>query len=249
MGELGPHDRPDRNSPLTQITRGNVNRLGRVYQVDFRQGQQRVRLGMRSYPLVVGRRMYVTTNENSVWALDAPTGRIIWRYEPDNFALFANFGIVANRGRRVLRRPAVPRHARHAPRRAASERRQGAARRPDRQGRSGRLGELRLRADEHSDLRQGRPRDGRGWIRVRDPRVRHGLAHVGPEPGLAEPVLDDPARADRVAEPATASSAAARSGPRSRSTRRRTRSTSAPARRRRSTCPSSVRARRRGPIR
>src|SRR5688572_27000148 len=87
-----------RNSPLTQVTRANVGRLGRVYTVDFRQGQQRVRLGMQSYPLVVGRRLYVTTNENSVWAIDAPTGRIIWRYDPHKFALYSNFGIVANRG-------------------------------------------------------------------------------------------------------------------------------------------------------
>jgi alcohol dehydrogenase (cytochrome c) len=87
-----------RNSPLTQITRANVNRLGRVYTVDFRQGQQRVRLGTQSYPLVLGRRMYVTTNEGSVWAIDAPTGRIIYRYDPHQFALFSNFGIVANRG-------------------------------------------------------------------------------------------------------------------------------------------------------
>jgi len=87
-----------RNSPLTQINRSNVSRLGRVYQVDFRQGNQRVRLGMQSYPLVLGRRLYVTTNEGSVWAVDAPTGRIIYRYDPHKFALYSNFGIVANRG-------------------------------------------------------------------------------------------------------------------------------------------------------
>jgi alcohol dehydrogenase (cytochrome c) len=87
-----------RNSPLTQINRSNISRLGRVYSIDFRQGNQRVRLGSQSYPLVLGRRLYVTTNEGSVWAVDAPTGRIIYRYDPHKFALYSNFGIVANRG-------------------------------------------------------------------------------------------------------------------------------------------------------
>ena len=63
------------------------------------------------------------------------------------------------------------------------------------------------------------------------------LAHE-PHAGVGEPVLDDPAAADRVAQARAGSSAAARSGRRSRSTRRRTPSTSAPARRRRSTSPS-----------
>ena len=40
----------------------------------------------------------MTTADNNVFALDATTGRVIWRYKPENTALFANFGILANRG-------------------------------------------------------------------------------------------------------------------------------------------------------
>ena len=42
--------------------------------------------------------MYVTTNDDNVWALDATTGKVIWRWHPDNVAVFNKFGIVANRG-------------------------------------------------------------------------------------------------------------------------------------------------------
>jgi alcohol dehydrogenase (cytochrome c) len=89
----------NRHSPLREITRANIGRLGRLFTVDFRQiDATGVRRGTQSYPLVVGGRMYVTTNEGSVWALNATDGKVIWRYNPHKIALFANFGIVANRG-------------------------------------------------------------------------------------------------------------------------------------------------------
>ena len=40
----------------------------------------------------------MTTNDDNACALDATTGEVLWRYAPDNFAIFRNFGIVANRG-------------------------------------------------------------------------------------------------------------------------------------------------------
>src|SRR3954462_1865283 len=40
----------------------------------------------------------MTTNDDNVWALDADTGKVKWRYTPDDVAVFRNFGIVANRG-------------------------------------------------------------------------------------------------------------------------------------------------------
>src|SRR3954462_11145006 len=40
----------------------------------------------------------MTTNDNNVWALDAATGQVKWRWTPDDVAVFRNFGIVANRG-------------------------------------------------------------------------------------------------------------------------------------------------------
>ena len=87
-----------RHSPLTQITRANVERLERVYSIDFQRLDPDVRRGQQSYPLAIGGRLFVTTNDANVFALDGATGRVIWQYKPRNSAVFKNFGIVANRG-------------------------------------------------------------------------------------------------------------------------------------------------------
>ena len=42
--------------------------------------------------------MYVTTGEGKVYALDAASGKQIWRWYPDQIAVFNKAGIVANRG-------------------------------------------------------------------------------------------------------------------------------------------------------
>src|SRR5215207_10637035 len=88
----------NRHSPLRQITRANINRLGRVFNVDFRAINVGLLRGQQAYPLIVNGRIYVTTADNNVFAMDGTTGRVIWRYKPGNTALFANFGIRANRG-------------------------------------------------------------------------------------------------------------------------------------------------------
>ena len=87
-----------RYSPLTQITRENVERLERVYSIDFQRLDPDVRRGQQSYPLAIDGRLFVTTNDANVFALDGATGRVIWQYKPRNSAVFKNFGIVANRG-------------------------------------------------------------------------------------------------------------------------------------------------------
>src|SRR5205085_4467321 len=87
-----------RHSPLKAITKANIDGLGRVFTVDFRTIDPRTRRGEQSYPLVIGDRMYMTTYDDNVWALDATSGKVLWRYRPENTAVFSNFGIVANRG-------------------------------------------------------------------------------------------------------------------------------------------------------
>ena len=91
---------PDQNrySPLTQITPGNVDDLGRVFKVDFRQIDPSVRRGEQSYPLAIDGTLYMTTNDNSVWSVNGTTGKVNWRYDPNKLAIYSNFGIVANRG-------------------------------------------------------------------------------------------------------------------------------------------------------
>jgi alcohol dehydrogenase (cytochrome c) len=100
VGWGGFGNTPDelRHSPLTQITKANVAQLGRAYTVDFHAIDATVRRGEQSYPVESNGTLYVTTNDDNVWALDALTGKVKWRYTPDDVAVFRNFGIVANRG-------------------------------------------------------------------------------------------------------------------------------------------------------
>jgi PQQ-dependent dehydrogenase (methanol/ethanol family) len=87
-----------RHSPLKQITKSNVDQLGRVFTVDFRRIDPSIRRGQQSFPVIADGTLYVTTNNDNVFALDATNGDVKWRWRPDNEAVFANFGIVANRG-------------------------------------------------------------------------------------------------------------------------------------------------------
>jgi alcohol dehydrogenase (cytochrome c) len=86
-----------RHSPLTQITAANVNRL--VPQWTFQTGT----LGnFETTPLFRDNVLYVTGPQNVAWAIDARTGRQIWRYRrelPPN--LTACCGLV-NRGFAML---------------------------------------------------------------------------------------------------------------------------------------------------
>ena len=99
---------------------------------------------------------------------------------------------------RLLRRQALPAHARHAHQLAEPGRRAPDQARHDRARRARRGLELRLFRDERPDLREPSRRLRRRGLRVRHARLRDGL-HDGPHAGLAEPVLDDPARAAELA--------------------------------------------------
>ncbi|HXD19464.1 MAG TPA: PQQ-dependent dehydrogenase, methanol/ethanol family [Vicinamibacterales bacterium] len=88
-----------RHSPLTQITPANVSRLVPqwVFQTDT-PGR------FESTPLVRDNVLYVTGPLNVAWAIDARTGREIWRYKrelPPTGSLTACCGLV-NRGFGVL---------------------------------------------------------------------------------------------------------------------------------------------------
>ena len=97
-GGFGNTPDENRHSPLTQVDVGNVSKLGRLFTVDFRQIDPTVRRGEQSYPVEANGTLYVTTNDDNVWALDATTGKVKWRWTPGDVAVFRNFGIVANRG-------------------------------------------------------------------------------------------------------------------------------------------------------
>src|SRR4051812_32433231 len=68
-----------RYSPLDQINETNVARLGVAwtYQFDTNRGQE-------ATPIVVGGVMYVSSAWSKVFALDARSGRLLWKFDPQN---------------------------------------------------------------------------------------------------------------------------------------------------------------------
>ncbi|WP_236657298.1 PQQ-binding-like beta-propeller repeat protein [Acidisarcina polymorpha] len=62
-------------SPLNKVNRENVQHLREVWRVDVGKGG-----GLQTNPLVVGRRMFVYTPSEDILALDAATGKQLWRF-------------------------------------------------------------------------------------------------------------------------------------------------------------------------
>jgi quinohemoprotein ethanol dehydrogenase len=67
-----------RYSPLDRINKQNVGTLGLAWEADV--GSTR---GLESTPLVIDGKMYVTSTWSRVIALDAKSGAILWRYDPE----------------------------------------------------------------------------------------------------------------------------------------------------------------------
>ncbi len=67
-----------RFSPLTQINLNSVSQLGIAWFKDFGTFHP-----MQATPLVIDGVMYITTPFNIVYALDAKTGKQLWRYDPE----------------------------------------------------------------------------------------------------------------------------------------------------------------------
>jgi quinoprotein glucose dehydrogenase len=90
-----------RYSPLRQIGRGNVSKLQVAWSYDAHDefsGSE-----MQSNPIVVGGMLYVTTPTLKVVALDAVTGREVWKFDPSLGAAsggrFRHRGVVVHRDR------------------------------------------------------------------------------------------------------------------------------------------------------
>ncbi|HET9947825.1 MAG TPA: PQQ-dependent dehydrogenase, methanol/ethanol family [Longimicrobiales bacterium] len=67
-----------RFSPLAQIDTDNVGQLGLAWSFDT--GLER---GHEATPLVVGRTLYTTGSWSVVFALDAASGELLWRWDPE----------------------------------------------------------------------------------------------------------------------------------------------------------------------
>ena len=88
----------NRHSPLSLITKQNVNQLGRVATIDFRRIDPAIPKGQQSFPIVVNGIIYVTTANDYVFAVDGGSGKVLWEWKPDNTGIFSNYGVNANRG-------------------------------------------------------------------------------------------------------------------------------------------------------
>src|SRR5438034_5692596 len=90
VGWNGWGNTPDnlRYSSLTLIDKDNIDQLGRIFTLNFRSIDPIARLGEQSFPVVIGDRMYVTTGEGKTYALDATSGKVIWKWYPENIAVF-----------------------------------------------------------------------------------------------------------------------------------------------------------------
>ncbi|WP_068082754.1 outer membrane protein assembly factor BamB family protein [Novosphingobium rosa] len=63
-------------SPLTQIDRANVAQLREAWRFDTGPG------GLQTTPLVIGHRLFAYTSNQDAIALDAVTGKLLWRFSP-----------------------------------------------------------------------------------------------------------------------------------------------------------------------
>ena len=66
-----------RFSPLEQINAGNVKDLGLAWNFELSTNR-----GVETTPIVVDGVMYVTSSWSLVYALNAKTGELLWKYDP-----------------------------------------------------------------------------------------------------------------------------------------------------------------------
>jgi len=100
---LGGNYKQQHYSSLTSINAENVRDLGLAWSYDARSRRGRVQRGLEATPIVVDGTLYTSGAWGVVYALDAKTGKEIWRYDPDvdgNYARRACCDVV-NRGVQV----------------------------------------------------------------------------------------------------------------------------------------------------
>lgn len=100
---LGGNFKQQHFSSLAGINTENVGELGLAWSYDARSRRGRVQRGLEATPIVVDGVLYTSGAWGVVYALDAKTGKEIWRYDPDidgNYARRACCDVV-NRGVQV----------------------------------------------------------------------------------------------------------------------------------------------------
>jgi len=100
---LGGNFKQQHYSILTNINADNVSDLGLAWMYDASSKRGRVQRGLEATPIVVDGVLYTSGAWGVVYALDAKTGKEIWRYDPDVDASYARRACcdVVNRGVQV----------------------------------------------------------------------------------------------------------------------------------------------------
>ncbi len=80
---LGRTWKADRFSPLTRISADNAGQLGFAWEYPFRSRRGRVEHGQEATPLVIDGVIYASGPWGSAIAVDAKSGKEIWRYDPE----------------------------------------------------------------------------------------------------------------------------------------------------------------------
>jgi quinohemoprotein ethanol dehydrogenase len=86
-------------SPLTQIDDKNVNGLGLAWYLDFDGA-----MGVVAEPIVVDGVIYVSAPQSKVYAVDAASGKLIWKFDPHvrlNMAINGSYSARTNAGAAV----------------------------------------------------------------------------------------------------------------------------------------------------
>ncbi|MEP6723589.1 MAG: PQQ-binding-like beta-propeller repeat protein, partial [Variovorax sp.] len=74
----GINTQGQRYSPLKQVNAGNAAKLLPVWAFSFGGEKQR---GQEAQPVIVNGKMFVTASYSRIFALDATTGKKLWKYE------------------------------------------------------------------------------------------------------------------------------------------------------------------------
>jgi len=83
-------------SPLQQITDKNIGGLGLAWSLDIESG-----MGVVSEPIVVDGVIYVSAPLSIVYAVDAGSGKVLWRFDPKvrlNQAINGSYSARVNAG-------------------------------------------------------------------------------------------------------------------------------------------------------
>ena len=176
-----------RFSPLTQINKDNVKNLVPVWNYSFADDRS-----AQSQPIVYQGVIYVT-NHNATMAVDAKTGKQIWKTKveyPAETPRIVCCGII-NRGARAVRRQAFPHHARRPRHRARRQDRQGTVA-PEGGRHQGRLFD-----DGRAAGRRRRRHHRHLGRRVRHPRLHRWLGSADGQAPVADPHGSEPRGARR----------------------------------------------------